>query len=110
MRLASESEDINLQSKPTHHDADEERCYYEEYCKLYWTSMIMAQKIKDLLIDGCNLQNCIERINSEKKKYESMMIPGMFIPSDRNGKQLVRMIAKPKRHRRTKGEIQRKFR
>lgn len=38
-----------------------------------------------------------------------MMVPGILIPSDKNGKQLVRVMAKPKRHRRTKSEIQRKY-
>ena len=38
-----------------------------------------------------------------------MAIPGILVPTDKNGKQLVRVMAKPKRHRRTKSEIQRKY-
>jgi hypothetical protein len=62
-----------------------------------------------LLLERHQLEKVIDKINTEKKKYESMAIPGIMMQSDKNGKHLSRAMAKPKRHRRTKIEIQRKY-
>ncbi|CAI2381988.1 unnamed protein product [Moneuplotes crassus] len=79
------------------------------YQKQYYATILLAQRIKEEMLQKFELEKMIEKMNSEKKRYESMAIPGILVPTDKHGKHLVRVMAKPKRHRRTKSEIQRKY-